>query len=283
MTTALRETNHKYNCYRFEGKVAVLTAATMGDCITKSDLRIGLCTADRLGHEGAKLVISSRLQEHVDHAIEELVHSGIPRENVCGTVCHVGNAKHRQALLDLAMNKFGRIDILISNAGINPALGDILNVDQAKLDRIFEINVKCSFLLARQAVPYLELSGGGSIIFNSSVCGYRASPGMSTYGLSKTALFALVHSLSQELAPKKIRVNSVTPGPIKTEMGRVLFDHSHPKFELVAETANLSMGLFGRIGEPEEVASAAAYLASEDSSYVTGENHLIACGVHCRL
>ncbi|KAI6224341.1 hypothetical protein M3Y99_01411000 [Aphelenchoides fujianensis] len=244
-------TEYKFGCFRFEGKVAVLTAATMG---------IGYCTAERLGHEGAKLVISSRNQKNVDEAIDQLVFSGIPRENIAGTVCHVAKAQHRAALIDLALERFGRIDILVSNAGINPAVGTILDCDRSRLDRI-----------------------GGVIIFNSSVCGYRTSPGMTTYGISKTGLNALVQALSLELAPRGIRVCSVTPGPVKTEMGRVLWDRSHPKYKETQESAALSRSLFGRIAEPEEVAAAVSYLASEDASYVSGENHLVCGGVHCRL
>ncbi|KAI6204988.1 hypothetical protein M3Y94_00740900 [Aphelenchoides besseyi] len=271
----MRLTEYKYDCFRFKDKVAVLTASTYG---------IGYCTAERLAHEGAKVVISSRQQEHVDEAVEQLVHSGIPRENVAGTVCHVGNPKHRAALIDLAIQRFGRIDILVSNAGINPALGSILDVDQVRLDRIFEINVKCAFLLSRAVVPHMEKNGGGAIVFNSSVCAYRASPGMTTYGISKTALNALVHSLSIELAPRGIRVNSVSPGPIKTVMGRVLYDKTHPMFSKdIEKTQELSMSVFGRIGEPEEVASAICYLASDDGSFVSGENHLVSGGVSCRL
>ncbi|KAI6173062.1 hypothetical protein M3Y98_01042000 [Aphelenchoides besseyi] len=280
----MRLTECKYNCFRFKDKVAVLTASTQG---------IGYCTAERLAHEGAKIVISSRQQEHVDEAVEQLVHSGIPRENVAGTVCHVANPKHRAALIDLAIQRFGRIDILVSNAGINPALGSILDVDQVRLDRIFEVNVKCSFLLSRAVVPHMEKNGymignankdGGVIVFNSSVCAYRASPGMTTYGISKTALNALVHSLSVELASRGIRVNSVSEGPIRTKMGRVLYDKTHPKFSKdIEKTQVLSMSVFGRIGEPKEVASSICYLASDDASFVSGENHLVSGGVSCRL
>ncbi|KAI6240577.1 hypothetical protein M3Y99_00426800 [Aphelenchoides fujianensis] len=283
-------TEYKFGCFRFEGKVAVLTAATMG---------IGYCTAERLGHEGAKLVISSRNQKNVDEAIEQLVFSGIPRENIAGTVCHVAKAQHRAALIDLALERFGRIDILVSNAGINPAVGTILDCDRSRLDRIFEVNVKSAFLLSRAVVPHMEKNGqalarslpslmfllfsGGVIIFNSSVCGYRTSPGMTTYGITKTGLNALVHALSLELAPRGIRVNSVTPSTVRTEMGRILWDRSHAKYKETQESAALSRSVFGRIAEPEEVAAAVSYLASEDASYVSGENHLVCGGIHCRL
>jgi len=137
-------------------------------------------------------VVSSRIQKNVDEALEYLIGSGLKAENVAGIVCHVANPAHRRALVDLALSRFGRIDILVNNAGINPAVGDILLVTQQQLDKIFDVNVKAPFLLSRMVAPHMEKVGGGSIIFNASLSALRNSEGIFTYGMSKTAVLALV-------------------------------------------------------------------------------------------
>jgi dehydrogenase/reductase SDR family protein 4 len=266
--------NNKYKSRRFENKVALISGSTQG---------IGLAIADRLGTEGAKVVISSRNQANIDEALQWLVSQGIPKENVAGTKCHVGKDKDRKRLVDFTIETFHKIDILVNAAGVNPAVGNIMDVSGSQFDKIFETNVKAGFMLTRLVVPHMERNGGGVVIFNGSVGAYLTGSEITVYGMSKTALLALVQALSTELAPKNIRVNSVVPGIIRAGMSRLMWDKNHPKYNQASESAKGVSNLIGRIGEPSEIASAVAYLACSDSSYVTGENHLVIGGVDCRL
>ncbi|KAK0418874.1 hypothetical protein QR680_013820 [Steinernema hermaphroditum] len=257
----------KYKCRRLEGKVAIVTAATAG---------IGLAIAERLGHEGAAVVISSRKEANVKQAVEELKRSGA--EKVEGIVCHVGNAEHRERLVKFTLEKFGKIDILVNNAGINPDFGDILDVTETVWDKLFDINVKANFLLSKLVVPHMEKNGGGNIIFNSSYSAYKSPPGIAAYGVTKTTVVALVKALANSCAPRNIRVNGIAPGVIKTKMSEVLWSgSSDAEAQITADSA------MGRIGSPEECAGAVAFLASDDASYITGETMLIAGGVQARL
>ncbi|TKR67000.1 hypothetical protein L596_023217 [Steinernema carpocapsae] len=228
----------KFKCNRLEGKVAIVTAATAG---------IGLAIAERLGHEGAAVVISSRKEANVNEALEYLKRGGL--QKVEGIVCHVGNAEHRERFVKFTLEKFGKIDILVNNAGINPDFGDILDISESVWDKLFEVNVKANFLLTKLVVPHMEKNGGGNIIFNSSYSAYKSPPGIAAYGVSKTAIVALIKALANSCASKNIRVNGIAPGVIKTKMSEVLWAGAEDSTDAQAQIA--SDAAMGRIGAPK--------------------------------
>lgn len=125
----------------------------------KTNFSIGLAIAERLCHEGARVVISSRNAENVEKAVKQLVESGLGAENVHGCVCHVGNAEQRATLVDSTLQKFGRIDILVNNAGISPTAGDILHTSEEAWDKLFDVNLKAGFMLTKLVVPHMQKAG----------------------------------------------------------------------------------------------------------------------------
>ena len=186
------------NCKRFEGKVALVTAATAG---------IGFGIAQRLGEEGAKLVICSRKQKNVDDTLKALKDQGI---NCVGCVCHVGNREHLQNFVKLAMDTYGQIDVLVSNAAVNPASGPLLSLPESAIDKTLEINIKAAIMLVKETAPHLKK--GAAIVFISSYTAFNPSEPLAIYAVSKTAVVALTKALAVELGPSGIRVNSVAPG-----------------------------------------------------------------------
>lgn len=250
-------------CSRFEGKVAIITAATAG---------IGLGIAHRLGNEGARLAICSRRQNNVDEAIKELKQAGI---EVVGCTANVGNKADLKKLVDLAVNSFGKVDILVSNAAVNPAAGLILDMPDSAIDKILDVNVKSAILLSREVKPHLQK--GSNIVFISSYTAYHPEAPIAMYAISKTALVALTKALAEELGPDGIRVNCVAPGTVPTKFASALVETPQ------MEAANIARTFLGRLGTPEDMAAAVAYLASDDASYVTGETIVVAGGMHSRL
>ncbi|KAJ7299011.1 hypothetical protein O6H91_17G067400 [Diphasiastrum complanatum] len=192
---------------RLQGKVAVITASTQG---------IGYGIALRLGKEGASVVISSRKQKNVDEAVEKLKALGI---DAIGIPCHVSIAEQRKRLIQSTVDKYGQIDILVSNAASNPSVDPITVMSEAALDKLWEVNVKAGVLIVQEAAPHL--SEGSSIVFISSVGAYNLQGGIAMYGVTKTALLALTKGLAAELAPK-VRVNCVAPGFVPTHFARFL-------------------------------------------------------------
>lgn len=191
---------------RLEGKICVVTASTDG---------IGFSIAKKMGFEGAKVVVSSRKQKNVDEAIAKLKSEGV--KDVIGVTCHVAVAKDRQRLYDTAINTFGGIDVLVSNAAVNPAVGSVLDASEEVWDKIFDVNVKSSYLLAKEVKPYIMKRGGGSIVFISSIGGYQPFDLLGAYSVSKTALFGLTKAAALDCAKDNIRVNCVAPGVIETK------------------------------------------------------------------
>lgn len=199
---------------RLKGKVCVITASTSG---------IGLAIAKRLGAEGAKVVTSSRKQENVDKAVEILKSEGI--REVHGVACHVAKESDRKKLFAEAISKFGGIDVLVSNAGANPANSSVLQTSSDQWDKIFDVNVKASFSLAKEVKPHLVKQGGGSIVFMSTVLAYQQTEilgaaeaeWLQAYAVSKTALIGLTKAAAIECAKDNIRVNCVAPGLIETK------------------------------------------------------------------
>ncbi|CAL5096449.1 unnamed protein product [Urochloa decumbens] len=285
-------------CRRLEGKVAVVTASTQG---------IGLAIAERLGLEGAAVVISSRKQKNVDEAVERLKAKGI---TVVGAVCHVSDAQQRKGLIDTAVKvrirrrgisefrrvtlqsqispvaersrqaglpaptNFGHIDILVSNAAANPTVDGILEMKEAVLDKLWDINVKASILLLQDAAPHLRK--GSSVIIISSITGYNPEQGLAMYGVTKTALLGLTKALAAEMGPNT-RVNCIAPGFVPTRFASFLTTNETIRKELTDKIT------LNRLGSVEDMAAAAAFLASDDASFITAETIVVAGGMQSRL
>lgn len=251
---------------RLLGKTAVISASTDG---------IGFAIAQRLGQEGANIVISSRKTQNVEAALNKLKALGLTQ--VHGVKCHVGLAEDRSALIKETVEKFGGIDILVSNAAVNPEVGSVLDCSEQAWDKIFDINVKAAFLLAKETLPYLRERKGGSIVFVSSIAGFQPFSLLGAYSVSKTALFGLTKAASQDLASENIRVNCVAPGIVKTKFSSALHETEE------ATEAALSMIPMRRFGTTDEIAGTVAFLVSDDASYVTGETIVAAGGMASRL
>lgn len=247
---------------RFQGKVAIVTASTQG---------IGFSIAERLGLEGASVVISSRRQRNVDEAVRKLKARGI---EVLGLVCHVSNAEQRKNLIDQTVQKYGKIDVIVSNAAANPSIDPILGSKESVLDKLWEVNVKTAILLLQDAAPHLQK--GSSIVFISSIGGYSPPSAMAMYGVTKTALLGLTKALAAEMAPDT-RVNCVAPGFVPTNFASYITNNETMRKALEEKT------LLNRLGTTEDMAAAAAFLASDDASYITGETLVVAGGMPSRL
>lgn len=247
---------------RFQGKVAIVTASTQG---------IGFGIAERLGLEGASVVVSSRKQKNVDEAVEKLKARGI---EVIGVVCHVSNGQQRKNLINQTIEKYGKIDVVVSNAAANPSVDVILQTKESVLDKLWEINVKSSILLLQDAAPHLQK--GSSVVLISSIAGYQPQSSMAMYGVTKTALLGLTKALAAEMAPAT-RVNCVAPGFVPTHFAEFITRNDGIRQTIEQNT------LLNRLGTTGDMAAAAAFLASDDASYVTGETLVVAGGMPSRL
>lgn len=247
---------------RFVGKVAIITASTQG---------IGYAIAERLGFEGASVVISSRRQKNVDEAVEKLKEKGI---EALGVVCHVSNAQQRKNLTDQTVQKYGKIDVVISNAAANPTVDSILETKESVLDKLWEINVKASILLLKDAAPHM--ANGSAVVFVSSIAGYQPQASMAMYGVTKTALLGLTKALAAEMAPNT-RVNCIAPGFVPTHFAAFIAGNDSVRKAIEERT------LLNRLGSTGDMAAAVAFLASDDASYITGETLVVAGGIPSRL
>jgi NAD(P)-dependent dehydrogenase (short-subunit alcohol dehydrogenase family) len=233
-----------------EGKVAVITGGSSG---------IGLATAKLFQQAGARVAISGRNQKSLDDAVKELGSGAVAVRS------DVSKPRDLDTLFDVVAKKLGRIDVLFANAGIAKfaAVGD---VSEELYDETFDINVKGVFFTIQKAIPYLN--DNASIILNTSFVNQAGVPTTSIYAASKAAVRSLARGIASELAPRGIRVNVVSPGPIATPIYQKL---GLPQEAVEAFAAKIvSQVPLKRFGKPEEVAESALFLASSASSYVTG-------------
>ena len=239
---------------RLRGKVAVVTGAAKG---------IGRATAELFALEGARLVLTDIDAEGLQGVCERLAGEGADVEAVVGDVSRPEDARR---MIQAAVARHGRLDVLVANAGIIP-LVTITEATPEDWDQVMSIDGRGMFLTAKYAVEAMLKNGGGSIVCLSSISGMAGQKGQATYGPAKFVATGLVKHLAVELAPDGIRVNGVAPGTIRTDRVRSLPDEPGGAEYLQAIER---MHPVGRIGEPEEVANAILFLASDEASFITG-------------
>lgn len=236
---------------RAAGTVALVTGASRG---------IGLAVARRLVAEGASVVLTARRAEALADAVAEL-----GPDRATGVVGNTDDPAHRREVLDRIAVDHGRLDVLVSATGMNPWFGPLVELDLAAARKVLEVNVISALGWVQEAVrhPVLRLAErGGSVVTVSSVTAEVPSAGIGFYGVSKAALNQLTRTLAVELGPK-VRVNAVAPAVVKTGFSKALYDGREDE---VAAAYPL-----GRLGEPDDIAAAVAFLASADASWITGQ------------
>ncbi|MFM7274547.1 MAG: SDR family oxidoreductase [Gammaproteobacteria bacterium] len=237
--------------FRLDGKVAVITGAGRG---------IGAACARAFSEAGAHVVVGARTVEQIERTATEVRALGA---RALAIPCDVMREEQLEALVEAAMQEFGRIDILVNNAGGSPPR-PALRTRTEEFVNAFRFNVATAFALSRIAAPRMvESAGGGSIINISSIAGSIPSPGFAAYGTAKGALSMLTRELAQEFAPR-IRVNAIAVGSTKTEALKTVLD---PQIEKTM----VDLTPMGRLGEVEDIAACALYLAAPASAYLTGD------------
>ena len=240
------------NPFDLRGQVAVITGSSKG---------IGRAAAEIMAGLGAKVVISSRKRE-----VCEEVAAGIRKAGgeAITIPCNIARRDEIAGLVKGAIETWGKIDTLVCNAAVNPYFGPLAGISDDAFDKIMSSNIKSNLWLCNLALPHMVEQGGGSVVIVSSIGGLRGSAQLGAYGISKAADMQLTRSLAVEWSPKGVRINCVAPGLVKTDFARALWEDPE-RLKRTVSTAPLR-----RIGEPNEIGSVIAFLASKASSFMTG-------------
>ena len=234
------------------GKTAVITGSTKG---------IGRAIAEQMALAGANVVISSRKADACERVAAEIAAAG---GKSAAIPCHIGDATQLQDLVDKTHEKFGKIDILVCNAAINPHYGPIEEISDEIFDRMMTVNIRSNLRLASLVRPEMAARKDGAIIIVSSIGGLMGNSVIGTYGITKAADMQLVRNLAVSWGRDGIRVNAIAPGLVKTDFAKALWDNPETL------KATLRNSPLGRIGEPVDIAGAALLLASDAGRFMTG-------------
>jgi NAD(P)-dependent dehydrogenase (short-subunit alcohol dehydrogenase family) len=249
------------NLFDLTGKVAIVTGGSRG---------IGRAICERLAQHGAKVVVSSRKLDACQEVVDAIAGAG---GTAMAIACNIGRKPELQALVDQTVAAYGQVDILVCNAAVNPYFGPTQDIPDDSYDRIMNSNVRSNLWLCQMAIPAMAERGAGSVIIVSSIGGFRGSARLGIYGVSKAADMQLARALAVEWGPKGVRVNAIAPGLVKTDFARALWEDPANLKKRTRDTPLL------RIGEPDEIAGAAVFLASAASGFMTGQSMVIDGGV----
>jgi NAD(P)-dependent dehydrogenase (short-subunit alcohol dehydrogenase family) len=245
---------------RLEGKVAIITGGAGG---------IGKAAANVFISEGAEVIIMDLDEDSLIKTCEE-----IGSNRISYFAGDVTKPDDNNSVVELAKERYGGLDIFIANAGVAGDITTIEEYDEDQFDHVMAVNAKGPFLGLQSAIPAMKLRGGGSFIITSSTAGVMGTPSIAPYGMSKHAVIGLMKSAAKECASMNIRVNTVNPAPVETDMMRLLEEGmtSEDKKDVKGDIES-SIPL-GRYAQPEEIAKLMLFLASEDSSFITGSVYM---------
>ena len=243
------------NLFDLTGKVALVTGSTRG---------IGEAIVRRLAEHGAKVVVSSRKADACER-VARAINDAQGADVALPAPCNINYKEQLAALVAATREKWGRIDVLVCNAALNPYFGPQLAMPDEAFDKIMAANVRSNHWLCQLVVPEMAERQDGSVIIVSSIGGLKGSPVIGAYCISKAADFQLARNLAVEYGPRNVRVNCIAPGLIRTDFARALWEN--PEI-LKASTSDTPLR---RIGEPDEIAGAAVFLASRAGHFMTGQ------------
>lgn len=247
--------------FQLTGQVAIVTGSSRG---------IGRAIAEAMAGAGARVVVSSRKPAACETVVESIRAAG---GEAIAVPCNVAERPQLEALTGAAIAKWGRLDILVCNAAVNPYFGPMARMPDDAYERIMNTNVRSNFWLCNLAASRMAECGGGSIIIVSSIGANQGSATLGVYGMSKAADYALVRNLAVEWGPHGIRANGIAPGLIKTDFSRALWENE----QLLR---NVERGTpVRRIGKPEDIGGVAVFLASRAAAYLTGQTLVVDGGI----
>ncbi len=240
--------------FDLKDQVAIITGASRG---------IGEAIAVRMAEHGASVVLVARKPDALHGVVERIKANG---GRALGIPGHTGKAEDVKAVVAKTVEHFGKVDILVNNAAANPYFGPMLQIEDAAWDKTFEVNVKGYFMMMREVANHLTARNApGSLINVASIAGLRSAPFQAVYGMTKAAVISMTQTLAQELGGSNIRVNAIAPGLVETKFAQAIVGDEDMRKHVVDRTA------LGRHAQPDEIAGAAVYLASQAASYVTGQ------------
>ncbi len=247
-----------------EGKVAVITGGSRG---------IGEAIARAFAQAGARVVISSRKPDGVA-AVAASIDKEHGPDRAHAIAAHAGKEEDCARVMGEAVSRFGKVDVLVNNAGTNPHFGPMVDVEMPAWDKTFEVNLKGYFWMTRELVKHLRArDAAGAVVNIASVAGLTGSPMQGVYAMTKAAVISMTKTLAVELAPNHVRVNAIAPGFVDTRLASAIVKNND-LLSLVMQRTPLR-----RVGEPDEIAGGALYLASDSASYLTGHTLVIDGGM----
>jgi NAD(P)-dependent dehydrogenase (short-subunit alcohol dehydrogenase family) len=247
--------------FDLDGKTAIVTGASRG---------IGRAIAERMAEHGAKVVVSSRKLDACQQVVDAIRAKG---GEAMAVACNIGRKPDCTALVEATRAAWNSIDVLVCNAAINPYFGPAAGIEDEVFDKIMSSNIKSNLWLSNMVIPGMAERGGGAIIIVSSIGGFRGSPVLGAYAISKAADMQLARNIAIEWGHKNIRANAIAPGLVRTDFARALWENPEIYRKRTRDTA------LKRIGEPDEIAGAAIFLASPAGSFMTGQTITIDGGV----